>query len=605
MAGEIAFYQQVVENMSEGVMALDPMGNVTLFNHAASSILGLEPESVMGKPFGQVFMVEMEGNDEFCQTILDAVYESAVGKTDTMEFQRPDEERRVVALTTSYLKEDTDQEPTGQGIVIVINDITQITRSREKEKALNQQLTQAFVETEETNTRLAAALKQVKWIRFFFLFALILGLAGTGGYLWFQGNLTTTLFSTPAPEMTMSDTPQAQVTVQVQHLQSSISLAGSVAPLEEIHVTAPFAGNIKEKFFIYNQKVDKGAPLIAMDTAKLEMELRNAKAAYIKAVQHFKELREWDKSVEVSNARRSLTRAQNSLENARQKLDESRLLFEKGIISRTELQAARETCTNHDMDYASAQESLDSTLDKGNANNLAIAEMELANARITMEEFQAKLKRAVVHSPVAGIAIKPVSKSKGNAKIVKPGLAVSQGDALLAVGNLDGLSIKTRVDEIDINKIRFHQRVRVSGDAFSDLPLTGYVRHISSNAESDQSNGPMFQVTVAIDQLTPVHRERIRLGMSTNLEIMVYDNPKALVVPLAVVEVRGDGKFVRMKNNAGQVEERRVETGITTMDAVEITQGLAQGDMVYYPGATVLPEAAASTALPTPNPEEP
>jgi hypothetical protein len=69
--------------------------------------------------------------------------------------------------------------------------------------------------------------------------------------------------------------------------------------------------------------------------------------------------------------------------------------------------------------------------------------------------------------------------------------------------------------------------------------------------------------------------------MSTNLEIMVYDNPEALVLPLAAVEVRGTRKFVKVLE-AGDLLEREIVTGLTTLDAVEVVQGLVQGDLVYY-----------------------
>ena len=86
MAGEIAFYKNIIENMQEGVMTLDLKGKITMFNDAAAMILGLAQEAVIHQPFGMAFMMEMEGNDDFNQAILDAVYKSAVGRS---------EERRV------------------------------------------------------------------------------------------------------------------------------------------------------------------------------------------------------------------------------------------------------------------------------------------------------------------------------------------------------------------------------------------------------------------------------------------------------------------------------------------------------------------------------
>jgi HlyD family secretion protein len=588
MAGEIAFYQQIVESMNEGVMVLDNQGIIILFNDSAAHILGLDPETVINKAFGQVFMMDMEGNDEFCQSLVDAVHNSAVGLINTVEFKRKDKDIRVITMATSYLNNLKKTDIPNAGIVIVINDITEITQSREEEKKLNHQLTEAFVRMEETNKELEAAAKKVKWGRFFILLALILGLAGTTGYLWFQGNLSSVLFSREGPPQLEAGMGMDRVAVMVQPLYSSISLAGSVSPLEEINVTAPFDGKIKEKFFVYDQKVKKGDRLIAMDTSKLEVELRNAKATHIKARQEYRVLMSWKKSPEVSNAKRSLTKAKNNLENSKRKLEESQVLFKKGIIAKSEFDSSRGEYINQQMDFKTSQEALTSILEKGSRDNQDIAKMVLANARVNIEEIEEKLTCTVVYAPVSGIVIKPVQNNgvgQDGGKSVESGLSVSQGDVLFTIGNLDGLSVNARVDEIDIGKIRFDQKVRVVGDAFADTPLTGYVRNISSNAKSDGMEGPMFEVTVAIKKLTPEHREKIRLGMSTNLEIMIYDNPEALVIPLNAVELRGNKAFVRIMDSSGTPVEKEVTTGITTLDSVEILQGLEPGDVVHYSGA--------------------
>ncbi|MCG8617669.1 MAG: PAS domain S-box protein [Desulfobacterales bacterium] len=586
MAREIAFYQQIVENMAEGVMVLDSTGKITLFNDAAAKILGLAEDTVMDRPFGQVFMMETEGNDEFTQTVLDAIYNDAVGLGSTVEFRRNDGEVRTIYMDTSYLKKADEAGDAGSGIVIVINDRTEIVQSRETEKKLNRQLTDAFMEMEETNQNLTAALKKVRLVRFIVVFAVILGIGGTGGWLWTQGSISASLFSETRPAEASLGLRRAEA--GIRHLSKSVSLSGAVAPLEEINVTAPFDGKIKARYFSFDQEVKKGDPLILMDTRKLEVELRDAKAAFIKARRAYRDLEQWDRSTEVSNARRALTTAENSLDTLKRKQEESRTLYDKGIISRSELETSQTEYQRQQMDVTAARESLESALEKGNRENLDIAGMELENARIAMAEVEEKLTHALVKARVSGIAIKPLAGGSGGvtgeSKLPEPGVSMAQGEILLTLGNLDGLSVKTRVDEIDIGKIKPRQKVRVSGDAFTGAPLEGVVRRISSNAESTDRDGPMFDVDVAILTLTPAQREMIRLGMSTNLEIMVYENPEAVVVPLACVDLREEKAFVKVPGPDGNPVEKEVTAGMTTLESVEILHGLAPGDPVFFMG---------------------
>ena len=598
MAGTLEFYQRIIESMNEGVMALDPKGKITMFNDPAGKVLGLAPEDVLEKTFGQVFMMEMEENDAFCQLIMDAVYASAVGKTDTIEFKRPDGRERVISVSTSYLRSGGDGEEDSGGVVVVINDITDITKSREKEKELNLKLRDAFIETEETNKKLAAALKKVQWIRMVITLLVVVGFSGGGYYLWQKDLLPSSVFTAQPSSASPAENRPPTVPVRVSPLSNSISLSGFVAPLEEVPITAPFDGKIRERFFVYDQRVEKGDKLFSMDTANLEKESRTAKAAVIKAQQSYQDLVNWEKGAEVAGARRNHTRAKNSLDAAKRKVEENRILFEKGIISRSEYEAAQETYTNQKLDFSASTENLEAVLDKASQENIDIAKMELINARAGFEEVRKKLSQTVVYAPVSGIIIEPTAGNSGqkdNGRI-EAGSSVSQGAALVSIGNLDGLSIETQVDEIDIGKIGFGMKVKVVGDAFSDIPMTGEVRQISSNAKASGRQGPMFEVGVAIGHLTPEQRERIRLGMSANLEIMVYDNPKALMVPLSAVEIQGGEKWVTKVDKAsGETQKVKVTTGMTTMDAVEIRSGLDVGDKVVLGVSRATAAPAAKT----------
>ncbi len=584
MAGEIVFYRNIIENMQEGVMTLDLKGKVTMFNDTAALILGMPQEDVLDQSFGMVFMMEMEDNDEFNQVILDAVYESALGKKETVEFKRPDNTLVHLSLSTSYIKSDQDQaqEQDRSGVIVVFNDITKIVKFQESERQLNQQLQEAVLESEETNKTLSSALKKVKVIQISILVMVLLAGIGGGGYLWHMGSLSDSFsMDSPMPqEMGLSGLQPYMVTSQA--VSNSVSLSGYVAPLEEINVVAPFDGKIKEKFFVYDQKIQKDDLLLKMDTSKLKVSLRELKSSYIKARQRYNEVANWEKSSEVARAKRSFIKAQSSLEHTKRKLKETKLLFEKGIISASEFKTSEIEYFNQNLDFAAVQEELDGVMKKGDRENLDIAQFELENAKVNLKEIEEKLKYAIVSSPVSGIVIQPTQGGDSKNKSIEAGTSVSQGEILFTIGNLEGISIKAKVDEIDIGKIQFGQEVIVQGDAFANIPLKGKVSHISSNAVGNQGQAPAFDVTVTIASLTPTQKQQIRLGMSTNLEIMVYQNSAALLIPLTAVEIQGDKKWVKTKAlDTDEFVRVEVKTGMTTMDSVEILEGLKENDTIY------------------------
>ena len=137
-----------------------------------------------------------------------------------------------------------------------------------------------------------------------------------------------------------------------------------------------------------------------------------------------------------------------------------------------------------------------------------------------------------------------------------------------------------------MTRIRPGQAATIAGDAFPGVELQGTVTHVSSQAvaSEDRSRPPLFEFAVAADSLTAEQRRALRLGMSATLEVTVYEKADALLVPIDAVQT-GDGRPRLRVRDRGTGEVRLVEvtTGITTLDSVEIIDGIAAGDEILAP----------------------
>ena len=67
-------YRNITRDMSAGLLVLKLDGCVSYFNPRAEEILGIDPSSLLSRPFAG-FLFESANNDEFIQLILDAIYE--------------------------------------------------------------------------------------------------------------------------------------------------------------------------------------------------------------------------------------------------------------------------------------------------------------------------------------------------------------------------------------------------------------------------------------------------------------------------------------------------------------------------------------------------
>jgi multidrug efflux pump subunit AcrA (membrane-fusion protein) len=169
-------------------------------------------------------------------------------------------------------------------------------------------------------------------------------------------------------------------------------------------------------------------------------------------------------------------------------------------------------------------------------------------------------------------------------KIADRGVTFSQGDILLAIGNTEGLSMTAEVDKLEVLKIKKDQQVRITVDAFGET-IKGRVTHISSQAVKADGGkkAASFEVSVAMDSLPVGLRDKLRLGMSANMEIMLLNKSNVMLLPIQAVLIEGKDRVVTVRDKATQsLKKVRVEAGITTLDAVEITSGLKTGDEVVY-----------------------
>ena len=588
MERESPVHRNILDNMGEGVMSVNPDGRIMTFNPTAGRLLGIPQEQALGRTFAEVLLAR-EGLDHFNQALLDAVQEGDVGRQRDVEGV-VDGEARTFALTTSYLRAGAADgggavREENLGVIAVFGDVTEVKSLRETEKRLAEQLEAqngklqtAYRELEENNETLAAALRKVQVTRVAAtVFVIVLFLA-VGFATWHVGQ---PVAEDASPVATFAGGATRTLVAKPQRLVSTIALFGRVVPQREVHVASPVDGKVAETHFQYGEPVAKGQRLVNLDTTDVERELRQAQADHIKAERNFEAVKDWANNPETARVRRELSKAQLALDNQRSKVEQSELLLQQGIVAAVEHDAAVRQYQSQTLDYESLQENYDAVLAKGDEEAQQVARLERDNARVRMESLQEVLRRAVIEAPIDGVVLKPGAGGRGGSELGK-GAVVGQGERLLTVGDVEGLAVVGWVDEVDVTKVRASQPVTIRGDAFPELELAGTVARVSRQARPGSGpSTPTFEISAAIEPLPAAARRRLRLGMSARIEVVVQDKPDALLVPIAAVDVRGGDAWLPVKDReTGEIRQVRVEAGLTTLTDVEIVSGLEIGDEV-------------------------
>ena len=357
-------------------------------------------------------------------------------------------------------------------------------------------------------------------------------------------------------------------------LVHQIGLVGKIEPDTTLILTAPFDGNVQANLVEQGQRVEAGQVLLRMDPATLEVQLRDALSAQLKARRTVQEMQDWDSSPTVSRARRSLRTAEMTAGNTQRRLTESDNLFKRGIIARNELDDLKQQSQQQQLDLASARSELQQAIDQGKGEYRQIADMELTNATVKYDALHTLLEGREVRAPFSGIVVPAPGNNSpqagaGNNVPIQAGSKVSQGQVLFGLANIERLKIVAKVSELDINQLHQGQAVQVLGDGFDGERLSGSVSVVSGLAVASDSQGStQFAVTLSIPKLTPQQLQRVRLGMSARLTIVTYSNAQAIVIPSQAIQPDMTVEYRQAMDKP--VERVKVTTGQSTAQGVEV-----------------------------------
>ncbi|MFC1526415.1 efflux RND transporter periplasmic adaptor subunit [Candidatus Latescibacterota bacterium] len=228
--------------------------------------------------------------------------------------------------------------------------------------------------------------------------------------------------------------------------------------------------------------------------------------------------------------------------------------------------------------FTSAQrefEKQQALFEKGGITLREVAEAERAyiDARYALENAELQLVKLEVRAPFAGRLVDLTHY--GANELLEAGAAVG------VVMDYDQLYAEVSLPGKEIDRISPEQAALVThyGAATTDT-LQGRIDQVSPVLDRESR---MFKVTLAIanDSLA------MRPGMFVKVDIVVAAKDSALVIPKEIVLDRGDSKTVFVVEK-GIALERRLETGLSNRDQIEVLSGLEVEDRLVVEGFETL-----------------
>mgnify|MGYP001369647737 FL=1 len=158
-----------------------------------------------------------------------------------------------------------------------------------------------------------------------------------------------------------------------------------------------------------------------------------------------------------------------------------------------------------------------------------IAEAGLLRNESSLETEKERLDWTTIRAPISG-TITTLELEEG--EIVTSGRsAFSQSPPLMTISNLSQMVVKTYINEVDMEKLKMDQLAEIASDTYKGRIYQGRVIEISPIGV-ERDNIISFEIMIEVIDSPP----ELRPGMSTDVDIITYEEKAVLLVPIEAVQ---------------------------------------------------------------------
>lgn len=345
----------------------------------------------------------------------------------------------------------------------------------------------------------------------------------------------------------------------------TVAATGKIQPEIEVKLSSEVSGEIIELPVKEGQQVQKGDLLVKINPDLVQAAVSQSEAG-------------------LQNVKAQLAQAEANLKNAKLVYDRNKVLFEKGVISKSEWERSV-------ADYEIAEANKQATY------------YSVQSASANVKQSRDNLARTSIYAPMSG-TISKLSVELGERVV---GTAQMAGTEIIRVANLNNMEVEVDVNENDIVKISLGDSTIVEVDAYLKREFKGIVTEIANSAENALSADQVtnFRVKVRILPVSyqdlmegkPENFSPFRPGMTATVDIITAKKEKVIGVPISAIVIKSDTTETKTPmamdvgaslqkfecvyvKNGDEAKLRVITTGIQDDTNIEIVTGLNLDDVV-------------------------
>jgi len=229
-----------------------------------------------------------------------------------------------------------------------------------------------------------------------------------------------------------------------------------------------------------------------------------------------------------------------NLEISQQEYDKQKSLYEKGGVTLRELRNSEVASIDAQYSYESAQ-------------------IQLAKMKVT--------------APFSGIIV--------DLPYYTEGVRVTTGQSMVKLMSYNKMFVEINLPEKNISEVSVGQEVLITNYTLEEDTLIGRVTELSPVISTETRT---FAGKLDIDNPDL----KLRPGMFIKANIITAQKDSTVVIPRDVIMSGSRGKYVFVVGRNSAADDRRITTGISNQDEVEILEGLSPNDRLIIKGFETL-----------------
>jgi multidrug efflux pump subunit AcrA (membrane-fusion protein) len=376
------------------------------------------------------------------------------------------------------------------------------------------------------------------------------------------------------PETEAAVTPTVSVKVakaEKQTIAAPITAVGTIWPREKADVGAKVSAQIKSMPLLKNKLVRAGEVIAVLESRDLQAQRAEALAALNEARANERSL--VTGTIPKTNAedQKALNDAHAKVNNARATFERRRTLYDKGGISKKDLEASQLDLTTAENELRLQEQTVTLRTRSLNPNDRALASARTAEAQQHLATLDAQLSYATIRSPITGIVTDQFQYE---------GEFASAGGKLVTIADTSSVIVKAPFSDTAVAQVKTGDTVTVLPTDTSAEEMHGQVTLLSRS--SDPTNRTV-EVWVTLGN----GDGKLRANGAAQVTIAANSKDDAIVVPASAVTLEASNATegtVMVVDDQNVAHETKVTIGIRTPDKVEIVEGLKGGETVVIEG---------------------